>query len=103
METAQDAPLNLMGVVNICGCVLWVWPWYLMAIRKSWSLCLLLATMSREKEKGVARETITMLHADWKMVQYSEIIRFSVVVNNYYVQCSKLRQLGIFAFFVCLE
>ena len=32
-------PLNLMGVVNICGCVMWVWPWYLMAIRKSWSLC----------------------------------------------------------------
>ena len=40
METAQDAPLNLMGVVNICGSVLWVWPWYLVAIRKSWSLCI---------------------------------------------------------------
>ena len=38
METAQDAPLKLMSVVNICGCVLWVCPWYLMAIRKSWSL-----------------------------------------------------------------
>ena len=25
METAQYASLNLMGVVNICGCVLWVW------------------------------------------------------------------------------
>ena len=37
METAQDAPLTLMGVVIFCGCILWVWPWYLMAIWMSQS------------------------------------------------------------------
>ena len=55
METAQDAPLNLMGVVNVCGCVLWLWPWYLMALRKSWSLC---NTVQQCLVKGSAENSV---------------------------------------------
>ena len=33
-QMVASAPLILMGVVNTCGCVLWVWPWYMMAIKK---------------------------------------------------------------------
>ena len=61
METAQDALLNLMGVVNICGCVLWVWPWYLMVIRKSWSLCCMQAGQGVPK-LTISRNIVASIH-----------------------------------------